>query len=96
MFLGDSMCMVAHSVGNSTIGLLDKLNLDSVYRGCAWRAMLLKDSEGDVGVLVAGWTGAKPGVPGIPGTRHRRGVPGVPAKPGACKFTYLDLRDHVN
>ena len=33
----------------------------------SWRAMLIKDNEGDWGVCVAVWRGMKKGTPGIPG-----------------------------
>ena len=33
----------------------------------SWRAMLIKDNEGDWGICVAVWRGMKKGKPGIPG-----------------------------
>ena len=33
----------------------------------SWRAMLIKDNEGDWGVCVAVWRGMKKGTPGVPG-----------------------------
>lgn len=33
----------------------------------SWRAMLIKDNEGDWGMCVAVWRGMKKGTPGIPG-----------------------------
>ena len=33
----------------------------------SWRAMLIKDNEGDWGICVAVWRGMKKGTPGIPG-----------------------------
>ena len=51
----------------------------------------IQDEKGDVGILVAGWTGVKKGVKGIPGTRRSRGVPGQPGNPGYCTFLYYCL-----
>ncbi len=31
----------------------------------AWRAMLIKDADGDWGILKATWTGMRQGVPGV-------------------------------
>ena len=31
---------------------------------------ILQDNEGDVGILVAGWVGAQPGIKGLPPTRY--------------------------
>ena len=33
----------------------------------SWRAMLIKDNEGDWGMCVAVWRGMKKGTPGVPG-----------------------------
>ena len=33
----------------------------------SWRAMLIKDNEGDWGICVAVWRGMKKGTPGVPG-----------------------------
>ena len=38
--------------------------LQGMKKDQAWRAMLIKDSEGDWGVLKATWTGMRSGVPG--------------------------------
>lgn len=36
------------------------------FKKTAWRAMVLKDNDGDVGILVAGWVGIIKGVKGVP------------------------------
>ena len=33
----------------------------------SWRAMIIKDNEGDWGICVAVWRGMKKGTPGVPG-----------------------------
>ena len=30
----------------------------------SWRTMLIKDSDGDYGILKAKWDGVRPGIPG--------------------------------
>ena len=39
------------------------------FGGKPWRAMLIKDNEGDWGLCSAAWFGMEPGLPGKPGTR---------------------------
>ena len=42
--------------------------------GKPWRAMILKDNDGDVGIALASWEGAvagKPGVKGVPGIQRQ-------------------------
>jgi hypothetical protein len=36
--------------------------------GKAWRAMILKDNEGDVAIALAVWEGYRAGVPGVSGS----------------------------
>ena len=57
-----------------------------------WRAMLIKDNEGDWGLCAAAWFGMEPGIPGKPGTRWQRPVRGVPGKPGYFKMLFKNLR----
>ena len=42
--------------------------------GKPWRAMILKDNDGDVGIALASWEGAVAGKPGV------KGVPGIQLK----------------
>ena len=46
------------------------LTLQGMKTDKAWRAMLIKDSEGDWGFLKGSWTGVKAGIPGEPGEKH--------------------------
>lgn len=39
-----------------------------------WRAMLIKDNEGDWGLCVATWRGMKKGTPGVPGKIPEKGL----------------------
>ena len=57
-----------------------------------WRAMLIKDNDGDWAVLSAAWMGMRPGVPGVPGSRYKSPKPGKPGSPGYFKMHYLNLR----
>ena len=74
------MAVVAHSVGEDTIGT-EK------------RGMLIKDNDGDFGLVTGVWTWVEEGKKGIPGTRNRRGVPGKPRTHGFCSIMYTNLRD---
>ena len=58
LFVGDKMALVAHTVGADTIGCMKELYLDSMFSETGWRAMLLKDNNGDIGILVAAWKGS--------------------------------------
>ena len=66
--------------------------------GKPWRAMILKDNDGDVGIALASWEGfvaGKPGVKGVPGSQGQTGVagtPGVKGDPGHFELKYLNLR----
>ena len=44
-----------------------KLHLQVMKNDHSWRAMLIKDNEGDWGICVAVWRGMKKGTAGIPG-----------------------------
>lgn len=61
-------------------------------RNKPYRAMLIKDNDGDWGICTAAWLGMKAGTPGIPASRGRRGIPGVPGKPGYFKMYFFNLR----
>jgi len=52
------MAVVAHTVGASTIGCMKELELDTRFSKTGWRAMLIKDNNGDIGILVAAWIGS--------------------------------------
>ena len=82
VFYGSQMAIVAHSVGEDTIGT-DK------------RGMLIKDNEGDYCLVTGEWTGVKAGIKGIPGTQSTIGVPGKPKKHGFCRFEYTSLRSPI-
>ena len=56
------------------------MHLDDEFAHLPWRAMLIKDNEGDWGICAAAWKGMSAGKPGVPGTRYKRGVPGKPGK----------------
>ena len=64
----------------------------SQFDGKPWRAMLIKDNEGDWGICIAAWVGMEPGRPGKPGTRWERPVKGVAGKPGYFKMLFQNLR----
>ncbi|MCP3668561.1 MAG: hypothetical protein GY696_39785, partial [Gammaproteobacteria bacterium] len=72
------MAVVAHSVGASTIGCLKELHLDSRFSRSAWRAMLIKDNTGDLGILVAAWR------------RKQSNIENGIVK-GRCEFLYYNL-----
>ena len=86
------MAVVAHSVGPDTIGAMEELELDTTFSGVPWRAMIIKDNEGDFGICVGGWRGVKKGVPGVRGSGNRKGIPGTPGDPGHFKMLYYNLR----
>lgn len=62
------------------------------FGGKPWRAMLIKDNEGDWGLCTAAWIGMEPGRPGKQGTRWERPVRGVAGKPGYFKMRFQNLR----
>ena len=80
VYVGANLVAVAHTVGPDTLGLLPDLGLEDMFQGVPWRAVLIKDSEGDFTVCVGGWRGMRTG---------RRGVPG---DPGHFLMTSLNLR----
>ncbi|XP_059096680.1 uncharacterized protein LOC131891171 [Tigriopus californicus] len=93
VFVGDKMATVAHLVGPDTLGTDEtRLGLAEDLRNKPYRAMLIKDNDGDWGICTAAWLGMKAGTPGIPASRGRRGVPGVPGKPGYFKMYFFNLR----
>eukprot|EP00095_Tigriopus_kingsejongensis_P000673 maker-scaffold340_size202118-snap-gene-0.21 protein:Tk00673 transcript:maker-scaffold340_size202118-snap-gene-0.21-mRNA-1 annotation:"hypothetical protein LOTGIDRAFT_153725" len=92
VFVGDKMATVAHLIGPDTLGHDEaRLGLTDEIRNKPYRAMLIKDNDGDWGICTAAWLGMKPGTPGIPASRGRRGVPGVAGKPGYFKMYFLNL-----
>ena len=38
-----------------------------------WRAMIIKDNDGDFSIVLARWVGLREGVPGVPGVRGVHG-----------------------
>ena len=54
--------------------------------------MLIKDHDGDWGIVSACWLGMQAGKPGTPGRPGKKGIPGVPGKHGYCKFYFYNLR----
>ena len=74
VFIDDQMALVGHLVGSDTIGYEEELGLNTQSSLAEpWRAMLLKDEKGDVGIVLARWLGFRPGKPGVAGTK---GIPG--------------------
>ncbi len=94
VFAGARMAAVAHLVDASTVGALSLLGVGrgGELEGKPWRAMLIKNAEGDWGVCAGAWLGMAAGVPAVPPSRGRRGRPGVPGKPGYFKMFYVNLR----
>ena len=92
VFVGPDMAVIAHTVGPDTIGRERMLELENIFEKVPWRAMLIKDNDGDFGICVAGWVGMRRGVPGVPGTSKTRGVPGKPGDHGHFKMVFLNLR----
>ena len=93
VFVGSQMAVVAHLVGADTIGCEEFYSLDERFIDKPWRAMIIKDNDGDWGICMAAWVGMVPGKPGIKGTRQTRGVPGVPGKPGYFKMFFKNIRN---
>ena len=92
VYVGAQMAVVAHSVGPDTIGAMTDLELDSTFDGIPWRAMIIKDNEGDFGICVGAWVGVKRGIPGVKGSGNRKGIPGTPGNPGHFRMVYYNLR----
>ena len=92
VYVGSQMAVVAHSVGPDTIGAMEVLELDTTFAGVPWRAMIIKDNEGDFGICVGAWKGVKKGVPGVKGSGNRKGIAGTPGYPGHFKMLYYNLR----
>ena len=61
VFVGDRMACVGHLVTEATIGREDDLGLDSSFGYSKWRAMIIKDNEGDWALCAAAWKGMKAG-----------------------------------
>ena len=92
MYLGSQMAVVGHTVGPDTIGAISRLELDTAFADTPWRAMIIKDNDGDYGICVAAWKGVTKGVPGTKPTAHRKGVPGIPPNHGHFLMHFLNLR----
>ena len=92
VYVGPQMAVVAHTVGPDTIGAMSILELNSTFAETAWRAMIIKDNEGDFGICVGAWKGVKKGVPGVKGSANRKGIPGIPGNPGHFQMLYYNLR----
>ena len=86
VFVGDKMAVVAHTIGPNTIG---KLELDPEFAGVPWRAMIIKDNEGDFGICVGAWKGLTNGVTGVEGTKQIEVTPGLP---GYFSMIFYNLR----
>ena len=71
------LAVVAHTVGPDTVGQMKELGLDTMFQGVPWRAIIVKDSQGDFAVYVAGWREVR---------RGRRGFPGNPGH--FCMVSY--------
>jgi len=80
----------AHTVGPDTIGKEKMLELDETFRSVPWRAMIIKDNAGDVGICVGAWKGLRKGVPGVKGTQYKKGVPGQPGRAHSIRKECLD------
>ena len=87
LFINDKMAMVGHLINSDTLAFEKKLGLETEEDlSKPWRAMVLKDSDGDVAVIVAEWVGK---VNGVPGVRGRRG------QPGNETFYLIDTRPRI-
>ena len=53
---------MGHLVTEATIGREDDLGLDSSFGYSKWRAMIIKDNEGDWALCAAAWKGMKAGI----------------------------------
>ena len=99
IYVGNKMSMVAHLVGEDTVktswylGLSQQGRLDSSVKSnenssidLPVKMMIIKDSDGDVGICFGKWVGFQRAVP-------RRGrTPGKRFSPGSCHFWIYDLR----
>ncbi|XP_021364675.1 uncharacterized protein LOC110457648 [Mizuhopecten yessoensis] len=87
IYYQDKLAVVCHLVGTDQLPLpsqVDDGDKCAVLNPCKGeRAILIKNKRGDWGVVVAGWTGRKPGVPG---TKGKRGTPGSPGHLGVKVF----------
>ncbi|XP_071745850.1 uncharacterized protein [Lepeophtheirus salmonis] len=94
IFVQDKMAVVAHLVGLEQLGYERELGMtnDVMKNDNTWRAMLIKDNEGDWGVCAAAWRGMKSGTPGVPGTKGNRGKPGTKGSPGYFALKFVPLR----
>jgi hypothetical protein len=99
VFVKDKMAVVAHLVHmDEVLQSFDaKLRIDPTNSQFPWRAMVIKDNDGDWGICAATWSGLWAGEPGIPGTRGRTwkkspGTPGVSGNPGYFEFVFKSLR----
>jgi len=92
IYRGDKMALVAHLVGVDQIGYETRLGLtpDVMKNKRNWRAMLLKDSEGDWGMAVACWRGMRQARQAV-----KSGIksnPRVKGKPGYFMMKFVNLR----
>ena len=93
VFVGSQMAVVAHTVGPDTVGpLADASHDGESFEGTFWRAMVIKDNEGDWGLCIGAWKGVKKGVPGVKGTSSRKGTPGRPGNHGYFIMRFYNLR----
>ena len=61
VFVGDKMACVGHLVTEATIGREQDLGLEDTFANAKWRAMIIKDNQGDWALCAAAWKGMKPG-----------------------------------
>ena len=61
VFVGDRMACVGHLVTEATVGRERDLGLDDAFANARWRAMIIKDDQGDWALCTAAWKGMKPG-----------------------------------
>ena len=48
VFVKDKMAVVAHLVGKDTIGHEANLEIDQQFKHLPWRAMIIKDNQGQM------------------------------------------------
>ena len=86
VFVKDKMAVVAHLVHIDDVrkSFFNDSDFNSENSSGPWRAMLIKDNDGDWGICVATWAGMKAGRPGVVGM--------IMGNPGYCKLIFKSLR----
>jgi len=92
IYRGDKMALVAHLVGVDQIGYEARLGLtpDVMKNKRSWRAMLMKDSQGDWGMAIACWRGMRQAKRAVRGKTMSN--PRVKGKPGYFSMKFVNLR----